>query len=402
MLIASTETYVVWITWLLLLGFGLAAATGVLTLSSSKRARYFQVRRDSLIRGWRLIFISAAMLLGAGLAYGMGTPTIRLVVPPTFTPQATLTPSATLPPPTPTPSQTPRATATRTNTPGPTPTPTASPTATSSPVPDLPSAFITPIAGATVTPPAAAVAGDVRFSLRDNCAVTSSTQFFDQLPRRIYAHFYYDNWLPGVQWSGVWLRDGEVIYVETDEWDGSTGGCGFSDYDMDRNWWTEGEYEVQIFVGDRWLASGNFSISRSSPTATITATRTPVTPSSTPSVTPTRTPPAPSGTPSPTATRTPLPPTGTATRTPTARPTSNLPPDVYALAVVDLQGNSTAARLRLTPPDGNVIAAVPVGTQVEMLNEFVEFEGVNWWRVRLDSGLTGWMPQGVLRIIESR
>ncbi|MBF8286108.1 MAG: hypothetical protein HW378_5023, partial [Anaerolineales bacterium] len=79
----------------------------------------------------------------------------------------------------------------------------------------------------TVTPPAEAVAGNIRFSRRDNCRVEGSLEYFDQLPKTIYAHFDYDNWLPGVQWSGVWVRDGEPLYVETHIWDGSTGGCGF-------------------------------------------------------------------------------------------------------------------------------------------------------------------------------
>ena len=51
MLNASTETYVGWITWLLLAGFGLAAAAGLTTLARSRRMRYFQVRRQAVMRG---------------------------------------------------------------------------------------------------------------------------------------------------------------------------------------------------------------------------------------------------------------------------------------------------------------------------------------------------------------
>jgi hypothetical protein len=393
---ATTETYVAWITWLLLFGFGLAATAGVLNLSASRRARYFHLRRESLLRGWQLLMSSVFMLAGAGFAFGFGAPAIRLVVPATLTPSATLPPSATVPPATFTASATASLTPTGTPTPGPTPTPTATDTPTVSPTPRLPSDHITPIPEATVTPPAAAVAGDVRFSLRDNCNVPAGIDYFDQVPRLIYAHFFYNNWLPGAQWSGVWLRAGDVIYVETHLWDGSTGGCGYTDFDNGKNWWAEGEYEVQIFLGERWLASGRFEVGRSSPTPTFTPTRTPVTPSPTPTASLTRT---------PTAT-----PTGIATRrasaTPTAtltpRPTSSLPHDVYALAVVELTGNSTAANLRATPPDGPVVAVVFAGTQVEMLQEWVQIDGVNWWRVRLEDGRTGWMAGGVLRITQRR
>jgi hypothetical protein len=142
----------------------------------------------------------------------------------------------------------------------------------------------------------------MRFSMRDNCAVRSSLPYFDQLPRTVYAHFNYDNWLPGVQWSGVWLRDGVPIYAETHLWDGSTGGCGFTDYNANKNWWEVGQYEVQIYIGDRWLTSGRFDVVRSTPTPTLTATRTPRTPTLTPTPTPTRTPRTPTLTPTPTPT----------------------------------------------------------------------------------------------------
>ena len=40
-----------------------------------------------------------------------------------------------------------------------------------------------------------AVAADVRFSRRDVCSVPNSQEYFDQLPKVVYAHFYYNNWL---------------------------------------------------------------------------------------------------------------------------------------------------------------------------------------------------------------
>jgi hypothetical protein len=227
------------------------------------------------------------------------------------------------------------------------------------------------------------------------------------------------------------MRDDEVIYVETSMWDGSTGGCGYTDFDFNRNWWPQGDYEVRIFVGDRWLASGQFVVRQSSPTPSATPTRTPVTPSLTPPPTATRTPVPPTATATPSVTRTPVTPTLTATATasrtsvtptptatatasrtvapsptasltPSPRPTSNLPPDVYALAVVELTGQSTSARLRLSPPDGTVIAALPAGTSVEMLTEFVEIDNVFWWRVRLEDGRIGWIARGLLRITQPR
>jgi hypothetical protein len=393
---ASTETYVVWITWLFLLGFGLAAAAGGLILARSRRIRYFQVRREAVVRGWRLVLASLGMLLGAGLSLSLGVPLIRLAVPPTLPATATLPPSATLPPPSLTPSASASVTATLTETPGPSPTPSDTPTGTVTPTPELPELHITPILTATVTPPAQAAAGTIRFSTRDNCNVETSTAFFDQLPKTIYAHFFYDNWLPGVQWSGVWLRDGQVVFVETRLWDGSTGGCGFTDYNNDRNWWPEGSYEVQIFIGSRWLASSSFEVRLSSPTATITLTPTPRTPTALPSATASRTPapnPQPSVTPTPTGT-----PGATATLTRTPAPTHTIFPfEIVGLAVVDLPEGSVMANLRATPPDGQVIALLPDGTPVTMLRDLELIEGTYWRKVRLENGQEGWIAQFMLR-----
>lgn len=308
---ASTETYVAWVALLLVLAFALSIASGIFALMRSRRERYFQVRRDAVVRGWQLLLTGTALLIGALLVLGLGTPLIRLAVPATLTPAPSATPVDTLPPPTPTATLTPSPTTTSTSTAGPTPTPTETATATVSPTPALPIDLITPIPGTTVTPPPGAVASDVRFSRRDICSVPNSQEYFDQLPKVVYAHFYYNNWLPGSQWSGVWRRNGEIVYVETRLWDGSTGGCGFSNWDGGKQWWLEGDFEVQIFVGDRWLTSGLFHVVRSTPTPTVTATRTPRTPSPTPTVTETRTP---TPTPTTTSTRTPRP--GTATPTP--------------------------------------------------------------------------------------
>ncbi len=405
---ASTETYVGWITGLLLLGFGLAAVGGLLTLAHSRRVRYFQVRRAAVQRGWQLLLASIGLLIGAGLTMGLGTPLLRLVVPPTGTITPTVPPSATI---TPLASATLTLPPTDTLTPGPSPTGTSTATPSASPAPSLPEAFITPIISATVTAPPEALAANLRFALGNNCAVTEGQQFFDQLPKTLYAHFFYDAWLPGVQWSGVWLRDGAVVYVETHLWDGSTGGCGFSNYDNGKLWWVVGHYEVQIFVGERWLVSGQFEVVQSSPTPTITPTRTPRSPTGTASVTLTRTPPTPSATPSTTPTRTPvLPtksPTVTATRTPTRTPTRSAtptntiyPPGVWARATIALGGNATSVRLRASAPDGAVIAILPKGLLVDVLIPSATIEGTVWRTIRTPDGVEGWISEGVLKYVQ--
>lgn len=405
MFFKSTETYVTWIAGLLLLGFCLAALGGLLTLARSRRMRYFQVRREAVLRGWQLLLLSIIFAVAAGLVFGLGTPLLRLVVPPTGTATATLPPSATL---TPLASHTPTLAPTDTVTPGPSPTETATSIPTASPAPSLPEDFITPILSATVTAPAEALAANLRFAANDNCAIATGDQFFDQLPKSLYAHFFYDAWLPGAQWSGVWLREGVVVYAETHLWDGSTGGCGFSNYDNGKQWWPVGHYEVQIFIGARWLVSGQFEVVQSSPTPTITPTRTPRPPTETPSATLTRTPVTPTATPSRTPTRTPVTPTqsptATRTRTPTRTPTRTAlptntiyPPGVWAQATIAVEGNITSVRLRAAAPDGRVIAIVPVGTLVDVLIPNATIDGVVWRTIRLPDGVEGWISEGLLQ-----
>jgi hypothetical protein len=257
----------------------LAVLGGISLLARAQRTHLFQPRREALQQGWRFIFLSVILLLGAGALLAVGGRAVAWVNPPTLTLTASLTPSIT-PSPSATASLTQPPTSTPpprdTDTPGPTPTASDTPTPTQSSTPVLPLALLTlPPGPLTVTPPPEAVAADVRFSVRDNCTVQTSAAYFDQIPKTIYAHFYYNNWLTGALWSGVWLREGQVIFVETRLWDGSTGGCGFSDYDNAKLWWPEGNYEVQIFIGERWLASNRFVIVRSTPTPTPTNTRTP-------------------------------------------------------------------------------------------------------------------------------
>ena len=314
MLAQSTETYIAWAAGLLLLGFGLAAASGAVILSRARRLPYFQLRRQAILRGWWLLLLAAALLVAAGVVMGFGRRTVELFVPPTPTPTPSFTPTATLPPASVTPVPTLTAPPSATLPPTETLPPSPMPPATLSPTPALPLAFITPPGTVTVTPPANAVAAHMRFSLRNNCADLRSVDEFDSRPKKIYAHFDYDNWAPGAQWSGVWYRGGAVVFVETHIWDGSTGGCGFSNFDTNGRPWPEGTYEVQIFIGQAWLLSKQFHVVPTPPTATATPTptRTPR-PTATVTRTPTRRPPTATLTPS--ATRTP-----TRTASPTATP----------------------------------------------------------------------------------
>jgi len=245
---------------LVLLFFGLAR------LITPRTSRLFSERRRQMVAAWQQIFYGVVVLLIAAAVLFIGPPAIALVVPPTATPLLSPTPSNT-PGPSPTVTLTPTATETRppTDTPPPTtPAPTGPPT--------LPVDLITPPAGTlTVTPPANGVIANLRVSRVNDCASTQgSGDFFDTQPRALYALFDYNNWQRDAQWTYVWRRDEAIVSVVSALWDGSTGGCGYAEYDGGGAEWVPGVYQVQIFLGTMYMDQATFTISDSTPTPSPT------------------------------------------------------------------------------------------------------------------------------------
>jgi len=230
----------------------------------------------------------------------------------TLTPTITITPSITL---TPTISLTP----TITLTPSITDTPTITPT------PHIPLAIELKFES-TITPNPVAVFSDLVFSngLDEDYRPLNPNEVFQNPVGHMYALFSYDSMIPGSQWTALWYRGSNLVHYESLPWDGGSGGLGFTDWDPDPSEWIEGEYEVQIFVGTRWIVSGRFLVEGTPPTPEPSQTPTPTT-TNTATPTSTRTPypsatPIPTRTPRPTSTRTPIP-TRTLTRTPYLSPT---------------------------------------------------------------------------------
>ena len=97
----------------------------------------------------------------------------------------------------------------------------------------------------------------------------------------------------GVQWTAVWYRDGDYLGYETKTWNLDESGAGIIEYEQDVDKWLPGSYELQIFVGDQWKASGSFTLTGDPPTFTPTPTPTvtnTVAPTIPPTITPTKIP----------------------------------------------------------------------------------------------------------------
>ncbi len=288
------------------------------------RLRFFLKKRALLGRAWQFVFFALLVVVVAFLINGFAEPVAYQFFLPS--PTATLTPTVT-------------ATPTITLTPTITSTGTITPTMEFTPTPEMP-AVISEGFVSQVTPNPEAVFSNLSFARRitgENLPVDAAETFSNPI-EVLNGTFSYDRMTFGSQWTALWFREGELICWETQPWNGASGGYGYTDCSNPSDGWLPGDYEVQIFVGQTWKASGTFSVTGQPPTPTVTPTQTPTvspttSPTTTPTVSPTITPTrtitptatgtiAPSATLVPSATTTSTPqPTRTSTPTRTATPT---------------------------------------------------------------------------------
>ncbi len=308
---------------------------GVRSIQSARNLKFFRMRRDRIVRGWRMVFFSFTMVVASFLLYGYAEPVIYHFYPPTAT--VTLTPTVTT-------TTTITLTPTISMTPSITPTPAVSDTPTVTPTPHVPLAvdvqFTSQVTPNSTQP---ALFSPLKFAqeLDKNLQPVNPATAFTNPVGHMYAQFSYINMVKGVQWTSLWYRGSDLVYFETKPWDtDSTGGWGYTDWNPPASEWLPGTYEVQIFVGHDFKVSGTFTVEGQPPTplasqtptrtTTPTATHLPtLTPSSIytvlPSLTPVPPTPSPSSTPTigatfaPTFTASPVPPT--ATHFPTLTPT---------------------------------------------------------------------------------
>lgn len=272
---------------LLALGGLLSLWSGFRLIADSRDLRYVRVRRMRLINGWRLIFLAFSLGLVAVLVSVFGEPVVyryvEITETPTPVPTETLTPSLTL---SPTISLTPTITLTLAE--------SYTPTITSTP--HVPIAIEAQYSS-SVTPSGNEVFSPLTFATGFDAAynpIGSGTTFRNPVGH-LYAIFTYDQMLAGVQWTALWYRNGELVHYETIEWDGGTGGYGFTDWNPEPEEWLKGDYYVVIFVGLEAKVDGSFSVRGDPPTTTPTPTSTAtptvtLTPTATHTLWPTNTP----------------------------------------------------------------------------------------------------------------
>ena len=90
----------------------------------------------------------------------------------------------------------------------------------------------------------------------DNRPVEPATQFTEGI-ERIYLFFIYDGLLPGVPITVVWYREDELLSGGTDLWESQQSGGERYVFLAPSGGYTAGEYEVQVWLGDRMQVTGD-------------------------------------------------------------------------------------------------------------------------------------------------
>ena len=260
--------------------FLISFITGVQTVLSGRKAKFFQLRRDQIFRGWRLIILGlfwvvlgiAIYLYGEPVAYRFITPspTLPKTLTPTITPTASITPTIT-------------------DTPTITQTPAESYTPTATSTPHLPVAVEARFSG-KLTPPVEAAFSPFQFTnigLDEGYnAIGPGIQFTNPVGH-LFARFTYAQMEDNIQWSALWYHEGDLVHFASMPWNGGSGGIGYTDWDPAAELWLPGEYQVQLFLGTDFYLSGFFTVVGDPPTPTITPTPSiTITPSPPPPVTP--------------------------------------------------------------------------------------------------------------------
>lgn len=252
---------------LVLLGIGVITSVflALKSINTGKNLEFYRKRQELIEQGWRMVLFAFLLSLAGFLIFRFGEPIAYRYFPPSST--ITRTPTITI-------------TTTVTLTPRETFTPTITLTLAQTYTPSIPgivqTAIKTPVGVDTK-----AVFSAIQFSPQTkNSVVINTSDTFTVPITQMYGGYTYDKMVTGVQWTAIWLYEGNLICYETQSWNFSPGGAGYTDAcnkQLTTDQWKPGEYEVQIFVGQTWKSSGRFTILsaqqpvNASPSASLTS-----------------------------------------------------------------------------------------------------------------------------------
>jgi len=248
----TTDRIVFLVASFLLICMVVLIMVGRRSLQEARKLPYFMLRRARVVQGWRIILLGGVVGIASILTFTLGRRAAYVIYPPTpsNTPTHTQTPTSTI---TPIPSVTP--------TPSITPIPSSTATATVTPTPQLPEE-IRMLIRETITPNPEALFSPILVADRldgFNQAINPQEDFTSP-EGRLFGAFSYNNLQDGVRWTAIWYFNQQVICLETQSWDGGTGGYGYTECEPDV--WLPGRYDIQLFFADEWKGSTYFEVLR--------------------------------------------------------------------------------------------------------------------------------------------
>jgi type VI secretion system secreted protein VgrG len=245
------------IVYVLIGGMAFALFMGWRELQSAKLLPFYQVRRNRIARGWRFIIIGVAVALVAISTQILGVGTLKRLAPgPVVSPVEQTDLEVTE-----------RLTATVTRTPEDTATPSITPSPTERGTPALPEGLADSF-NESVTPDSRAVFGPIDVATEIFYPAQPGEEEFESVEGPLYGLFSYDFLEEGVRWTAVWIWENAVICVESKPWDGGRGGWGYTECEPDR--WEPGEYFIDMFLGQEWWISVEFTVLEAAVTSTPT------------------------------------------------------------------------------------------------------------------------------------
>ena len=246
---------------ILVVGVFAAAWVGWMQINAARKLPYYLLRKERTLIGWRWFALAGMFALASIVTASLGPRAVYILYPPTpsITPSATMTLTPTI---TPTLKNTPTATIT--------PTATVTPTATQTPTPSLPEEIRVLLLRETQVFDPEAVFSPIQVAERidRNNIPIGPSELFSNPVGRLFGAFTYNNLSDGLRWTAIWYSETDMICLETNIWDGGTGGYGYTECEPRQ--WLPGEYEIQIFLGEIWMVSARFTIEGDPPTPTIT------------------------------------------------------------------------------------------------------------------------------------
>ena len=108
------------------------------------------------------------------------------------------------------------------------------------------------------TPDPRAVVGPIHVTTVVEYPAYPDDETLETAEGMLYGLFSYDYFHLGVRWTAVWMKDWDIICLESNPWDGEIGGWGYTECEMTQ--WPAGVYVIHIFLGEEWKVSTEFTV----------------------------------------------------------------------------------------------------------------------------------------------